>query len=355
VDAGGPDLIQATMPHHNGNGRFRNPWPGARLRPLAALPLWSAQRLAARLRGTLPPQPNADAFPAGTPAFARPRARATSCGVTWIGHSTCLLQLAGANVLTDPVFSDFASPVRGVGPRRLVPPGLALADLPPLDVVLLSHNHYDHFDTSSLRALAAAHPQAQWVCPLKLGPAVRALGARTVHELDWWASAALATAGGELTVTGVPAQHFSGRTPFDRDATLWCGYALAGGGRRVLFAGDTGLHPEFARIGETCGPFDVALMPIGAYDPRWFMKPVHMNPEEAVEAFRALSGRADGPGAFVPIHWGTFQLTDEPLDEPPRRLRAAWAGCGLPAELLWILRHGETRELASPAVRAVAG
>jgi len=151
--------------------------------------------------------------------------------------------------------------------------------------------------------------------------------------MDWWETADI----GQLHVTCTPAQHFSGRTLIDRGETLWCGWALAIQGRSVFFAGDTGYHPEFALIAERCGPFDLALLPIGAYEPRWFMRYLHMNPEEAVQAFRGL-----GAQAMVPIHWGTFKLTDEAMDEPPVRARAAFAAANLPMERYRQLAHGET-------------
>jgi L-ascorbate metabolism protein UlaG (beta-lactamase superfamily) len=259
---------------------------------------------------------------------------------TWIGHSTVLLQLAGRNVLTDPMFGERASPVGFAGPRRWAPPGVSLADLPPIHTVLLSHNHYDHLDAGSVRALARRWPEAEWHVPLRLAPLMRHLGVRRVVERDWWQAAA----SGPLTVTATPAQHFSGRTPLDRDRTLWCGWVIAAPGRRVLFAGDTGYHPVFGEIARRLGPFDVALLPIGAYEPRWFMRPAHMNPEEAVQAFGDLR-RAAGAQVLVPIHWGTFNLTDEPRTEPPERARAAWEAAGLAPDGLWLLRPGETRAL----------
>lgn len=330
--------------HHAQGERFRNPWPGGRPTSLTGLPVWVAQRTAKKVRGVMPADPPAGAFAAASPDFARPRAHPSDCHITWIGHSTCLLQVGGLNVLTDPIWSDRASPVPWAGPRRVVPAPLPLAELPPLDLVLLSHNHYDHFDVPTVAALVRVFPRAAWAVPLRMAEVLRGIGAGPVTEFDWWERKDLATEGGVATVTAVPAQHFSGRTPFDRDATLWCGYALEAGSRRVLFAGDTGLHPEFERIGETCGPFDAALIPIGAYEPRWFMRPVHMDPDEAVRAYADLT-RCDGSCAFVPIHWGTFKLTDEALDEPPARLRAAWQREGLRDGRLRVLRHGETARI----------
>jgi N-acyl-phosphatidylethanolamine-hydrolysing phospholipase D len=192
--------------------------------------------------------------------------------------------------------------------------------------------------------LAQAHPGATWVCPLGLADALRALGVREPVELDWWQGRQVETPGGVADVTAIPAQHFSGRVPWDRNRSLWCGFAVGAGALRMMFAGDTGLHPEFGRIGAECGPFDLALMPIGAYDPRWFMRPVHLDPEEAVAAYDALTGGAvHSSCALVPIHWGTFRLTDEPMAEPPARLEAEWRRRGLPDRNLFLLRHGESR------------
>jgi N-acyl-phosphatidylethanolamine-hydrolysing phospholipase D len=258
-----------------------------------------------------------------------------------VGHSSLLIQLNGLNILIDPMWSERASPVQFAGPRRWVRPGIAFEDVPPLDVVLESHNHYDHLDAPTVRRLARAHPEASWVVPLGLGAFVRTRGVsdHRVRELDWWEEHAI----GSLRIAATPAMHFSSRGFGDRGDTLWCGFALSSdgaNGRHVYFAGDTGYHPEFGAIGERYGPFDVALMPIGAYEPRWFMRYLHMNPEEAVAAFRALNARV-----MVPIHWGTFKLTDEAMDEPPIRARAAWDSAGLPPSGYRQLAHGETLTL----------
>jgi N-acyl-phosphatidylethanolamine-hydrolysing phospholipase D len=234
------------------------------------------------------------------------------------------------------MWSARASPLRFLGPRRWVPPGIAFADLPAIDLVLQSHNHYDHLDDRTIRRLGRAHPEATWLVPSGLAAFVRDRGAGRVTELDWWQEAAV----GPVRVACTPAQHFSGRNFRDRGATLWCGWALAASppaARRVFFAGDTGHHLEFGSIGARYGPFDLALLPIGAYEPRWFMRYLHMNPEEAVAACRALGARA-----MVPIHWGTFKLTDEAMDEPPLRAQAAWRAAGLPVEGYRQLLHGET-------------
>jgi len=275
------------------------------------------------------------------PAFHAPRAPADVLTATWIGHAAALLQIGGRNVLTDPMFGERASPVGFAGPRRWVPPAVAHEALPPLDLILLSHNHYDHLDRPSVRALTASHPATPWLVPLGLAATIRGMGASEVRELGWWDSVTVEG----LTVTGTPAQHFSGRGPLDRNDSLWCGFAIAALRHRVYFAGDTGYHPEFPAIGQRLGPFDMSLLPIGAYEPRWFMRPVHLDPDEAVQAFVDLGGRDDG--LMMGIHWGMFKLTDEPMDEPPRRTRAAWAAAGLPGERLWIPRHGETRAFSA--------
>ena len=284
-----------------------------------------------------PADPDPSVFARVAPSFKTPRADANQLLVTWIGHSSLLIQIDGVNVLTDPMWSERASPVRFAGPRRWVAPGVSFDDLPPIDVVLQSHNHYDHLDDATVRRLARAHPNATWIFPLKLGAFAKKRGARgEILELDWWQERAV----GPLRIAATPAMHFSSRTIGDRGDTLWCGYAITGPGRRVYFAGDTGFHPEFSGVGERYGPFDVALLPIGAYEPRWFMRYLHMNPEEAVDAFRLLDARA-----MVPIHWGTFKLTDEAMDEPPRRAREAWLAAGLPIANYRQLAHGETLTL----------
>jgi N-acyl-phosphatidylethanolamine-hydrolysing phospholipase D len=272
-----------------------------------------------------------------------PRAARDAASATWVGHSTVLLQMRGLNVLTDPMFSERAFPVQWIGPRRIMPPALALESLPPLDVVLLTHSHYDHLDRSSTKRLARLHPDAAWIAPLALGAYLRGFGVRNVVELDWWQQTEVHGA----RVTATPARHFSARRMGDRNKTLWCGYALEIGGRRLYFAGDTAYHPEFGAIAARSGPFDFVMMPIGAYDPRWFMHVVHVNPDEAVQACVDLcTSHPEHPTPLVlGIHWGTFRLTDEPMDEPPRRAVAQWRERGLDPERLWIARFGETRQL----------
>jgi N-acyl-phosphatidylethanolamine-hydrolysing phospholipase D len=331
-----PAVVSMTTPHRSPNGRFRNPWPAAKPHGFADFLRW------VRERRRTPAPVSASAFPAAVPAFARPRALPDEITVTWVGHSSFLLQIGSMNVLLDPVWSERASPVSFAGPRRVTAPGVEFGALPPIDLVVLSHDHYDHLDLPTLRRLAAAHPRAEWIAPLGAGAWLRARGATVVAELDWWQTV---HARG-LDITCTPAQHFSGRRPTNRDSTLWCGWVIRAGERAVFFSGDTGRHPEFGAIARRLGPFDAAFLPIGAYDPRWFMGPVHMAPEEAVDAYREIiAGNAGRRCVFVAMHWGAFRLTDEPMDEPPRLTRDAWARAELDPDLLWIAARGETRRV----------
>lgn len=326
--------------HRAPNGSFRNPWPDSELHGLGDV----LRFLGGRRAPTNSEPVGRGRFPVASPAILYPRGRETDYSATWIGHSTVLLQCGGLNLLTDPVFSQRASPLQWLGPRRVMDPALSINALPPLDIVLLSHNHYDHLDRPGVKRIARAHPDARWIVPLGLGAYIRGWGARDIVELDWWQETVI----NGLRVTATPARHFSGRRLRDRNKSLWCGFALELEGTRAYFAGDTAYHPDFGEIGARCGPFDFVMIPIGAYDPRWFMRRVHVDPEEAVQIYADLV--APHAGQPIPlmlgIHWGTFRLTDEPMDEPPRRAVARWRAAGLVADRLWIPRFGETRHLA---------
>ncbi len=223
---------------------------------------------------------------------------------TLIGHSTVLLQVAGLNILTDPVWSDRVGPTSWLGPRRVQPPALPLAAMPRIDVVLLSHNHYDHLDRPTLAALAR-RDNPQIVTGLNVG---RAVPSRHIVELDWWQGTELS---GDLQATYVPAEHFSARGLFDRNRTLWGGFVVTTPFGPIYFAGDTGDGDHFAQIRERFGPMSLSLLPIGAYEPRWFMSPVHIGPEEAVAAAATLETRT-----AVAIHFGAFPLADEGMTAP---------------------------------------
>lgn len=328
--------IHRLMRHHGRDGRFRNPWPESEP------PDWRAVgRVMVEYFSRRQPPPRRGSFPTSNPCITRPRASKDQVAATWIGHSTVLLQIAGMNLLTDPIFSGRAFPVQWMGPRRVMDPAIQIDDLPPIDIVLVSHNHYDHLDRSSAEQLARANPDATWVVPLKLGRTLHGWGVRNVIELDWWEQARIS----ELKVIAAPARHMSARGLLDRASTLWCGFALESEGFRAFFAGDTGYHPEFVEVGLRCGPFDLVMLPVGAYEPRWMMERVHANPEEAVAIYQdLLRTHPDSKHAtMLPIHWGTFPLTLEGMDEPPRRLSARWIECRLDPTLLWIAHHGETR------------
>ncbi len=227
--------------------------------------------------------------------------------VLWIGHSTFLIQHLGLNILTDPIFGN--CPPSRFGLKRLQPPGMSLTDLPKIDVVLISHSHYDHLDADAIRFLG---PAPRYFVPSGLSPWFQRRGIQSVSEIPWWSSAALTP---NLTLTSVPAQHGAARTPFDRDRTHWCGWVLQSPHRSLYFVGDSGFCPTFREIGGRLGPFDLALIPIGAYNPRRIMLPVHMNPAEAIQTHLDVQSRLS-----IACHWGAFRLTDEPTDEPPRLL-----------------------------------
>jgi L-ascorbate metabolism protein UlaG (beta-lactamase superfamily) len=255
--------------------------------------------------------------------------------LTFVNHVTFLGQFRGLTLLTDPVWSERVSPFRRLGPKRVHAPGLALEALPPLDLVLVSHDHYDHLDVATLQALARGH-RATFVTGLGNAGFLAGLGIGPVLELDWWQSAAVAGA----RVTFVPAQHWSARSPFRRNRTLWGGFVVEHDGRRLYFAGDTGAGPHFAALRARLGPPDVSLLPIGAYAPRWFMRGQHMDPYDAVRAHLELESRMS-----IGTHFGCFQLTDEGIDEPLVHLDRARREAGVSAESFPVLEPGETRHV----------
>jgi N-acyl-phosphatidylethanolamine-hydrolysing phospholipase D len=312
------------------NGRFANPWPNARPSgTFSHILRWQWQRL----RNGVPPAPAVDAFEQCQPAIVQPTASPAETRISWLGQSGFLLQLGGLNLLVDPVLSRRASPFAHVGPSRIVPSALTVAELPPLHALVLSHDHYDHLDERTCAALLERFGALLPIfAPLGYRAWFARLGALAVTELDWWQTASIA----DLELTCLPVQHWSRRGRV-ANTRLWGAWLLCSHSARVYFCGDSGYCPAFREVYTRLGAPDVALLPIGAYEPRWFMRTMHMNPEEAVQAYLDLSARD-----FVAMHWGTFHLTDEPMLEPPERLRAEWRARGLPEAQLHIPRHGET-------------
>lgn len=298
---------------------------------------WRKERRAAGLPHA--PQEGYDAFIQRV--WQRADITGSDDGVWWLGHASMLLRLDGVYLLTDPVFSHRASPVSFTGPARKTPPALKINDLPALDAILISHNHYDHLDARTLRALIKRFPDVTIFVPLGLGAFCKKRGARHVIEQDWWQQSLFKG----LTVTAVPAQHWSMRTLWDRNRTLWCGWVVESLRQRFWFAGDTGYTPDLAQIPQRLGPLDAVALPVGAYAPRWFMSINHMDPQQAVALWQQLGQ----PLAF-PIHWGVFELADESLDEPVRELEKVLSETVTAGDNFHILKIGQYLPLPPKSV-----
>ena len=332
-----PDAAEAATalapPPWQGGRRFVN-LDGRRLPPPGGLVRLLRWRLGRRAEPELPDAIDAPAQPAEVDLAAL--AQPSPFEVTWLGHASCLILMDGWTVITDPVFVSVAFGAV----RRLAPAPVALADLPRIDAVCVSHNHYDHCDRPSLRALRQRFPEALFVGPAGMQSWLTRNVGGPVVCLPWFESHVLGSprgdaAGGEgaVQIRAVPAQHWSTRGPHDLCRTHWCGFVVRGPSGSVYFAGDTGFGPHFEAIAADQPNLDLALLPIGAYAPRWFMRDQHMGPQEATEAARILGAQ------LLPIHWGTYRLTDEPLDEPPRLAARAVGPAGV---LMTTLRPGGT-------------
>jgi N-acyl-phosphatidylethanolamine-hydrolysing phospholipase D len=325
-------ILAVTFPYydpakpHRGAEGFRNNYPH---QEKGGFWRWKWEQL----RDGLPPRPEGGyRFDTATPVLSENPA------LTWVGHATVLLRVGGLSVLTDPHFSERASPISFAGPKRVVPPVPALKELPHIDVVVISHNHYDHLDQDTVGKLAEqAGGSPRFFVPLGLKEWFARRGIRDVVELDWWENVSIKN----LELHFVPVQHWSKRTLTDENQSLWGGWVIRHPELSFFFAGDAGYSPDFADIRARFGGFDLAAIPIGAYAPRWFMQIMHLDPAEAVRVHQDVNARRS-----VAIHWGTFAgLTDESLYEPPLRLAEERKKAGLAEDDFFILRHGETRVL----------
>ena len=257
--------------------------------------------------------------------------------LTWIGHASFLIQIDGINIITDPHLTKRASPVVFAGPSRTTPPGLNIEDLPEIDVIVISHNHYDHLDYQTILKIIRKQIKNQplVLVPLKLKKLLESFGARNVKELGWWDT----TSFNNLNIHAVPVQHWSNRS-FNTNKTLWCGWVFENEDFKSIFVGDTGYSKDFSTIQQKFGPMDLSMIPIGAYAPRWFMKDHHCNVEEAIQIHKDLKSKKS-----IAMHWGTFQLTDEPMDEPVKLLKKLTIENNfLPDEFI-AMTHGESKFL----------
>ncbi len=332
----------ASKPHHTPTG-FKNLYP----MPEREEGSFWAWRYNAWKEGL--PKPPKHPIAGVTPDLPFIQRNRDAVALTWVGHSTLLYQIDGVNILTDPVFSDRASPVSFAGPKRHQPPGVALKDLPHIDVVVISHNHYDHLDLASVRALQnQADGPPLFLVPLGIEawfaenvPGIKLAGPeQNIRWLDWGDTFQVVGRTAPVTFDFLPVQHWSKRTLWDHNATLWGSWAITHPQYRFWFSGDLGYSKATQDIGRTHGPFDMAAIAVGAYEPRWFMKRGHVNPDEAVQVMQDV-----GAKRAVGIHWGTFQLTDEPLDQPPEDLAKAVQAHHLPADQFRVMQHGQTWRL----------
>ena len=319
-----------TKSHHTPDG-FRNNYVEQLGNSGGSFWKWQRERL---LAGLPKPPENGYRFEQVKPDLTWLAGNRSETAATWIGHATVLLQVAGINILTDPHLTERASPVSFAGPKRRVPPALDFDTLPHIDMVVISHNHYDHLDLQTVQRLSRqSGGSPRFFVPLGNKPWFTALGIADVVEMDWWDKRDFKG----LEIHFTPVQHWSARGLADRFASLWGGWYVKAPGFSAFFAGDTGYSKDFADIAARLGPVDFAMLPVGAYEPRWFMAAQHVDPGEAIRIHQDLRARVS-----MGIHWGTFELTDEALDEPPRRLALELARAGIGRDVFSVVRHGET-------------
>lgn len=323
--------IDLEFPTHQFNGKFRNPWGKGRMASFKDLFRWWWER---SVLGNKPKDPN---YPDGYGFLSHfngeiPSLKTDQLGFTYIGHATGLLHLGNKTILTDPFFSKRSSPVSFAGPKRIIEPALPLSTVKTLhDATIITHNHFDHLDMPSIKALGNDNT---YFIPLGVGSLLQKNGITNFVEMDWGDCASM----DDLQFTCLPTQHFSGRGGYaDINRTLWCSWMVENKRRRIFFAGDTGYSPVFREIGDYYKEIDLAILPIGAYIPEYIMKEVHINPKEAVDIALDLNAKK-----AAAIHWGTLKLSDEPMDEPPKLIKDEISKRGLADNYFMIVQHGET-------------
>jgi N-acyl-phosphatidylethanolamine-hydrolysing phospholipase D len=327
--------FNAAKPHHTPEG-FRNNYPHETNQNFWK---WQWERWS---QGVAPAPEGGwqTVLPSVKPDVAFLKANRTERTITWLGHATVLLQTGGVNIITDPVFSERTAPVQFAGPKRQVPFMMTMDELPDIDVVFISHNHYDHLDLGTIEQFKTRFPNAKYIVPLGLKAWFDELGVDNVRELDWWDVVRF----GAIDYTFVPAQHWSKRSLSDTNRSLWGGIVIEDKTAtpwRFIYTGDTGYSKDFKDIAAKFpGGFDWAAIPIGAYEPRWFMKAQHVNPDESVQILSDL-----GAKQALAVHWGAWRLTDEPLDQPPKDLAVALAKQGVAAERFYVFKNGESRRI----------
>jgi len=322
------DDVESRPAHHMPDGTFVNTDGQAISKSFTDLLRWRWNR-------TEPSPQHFDVIHPDPDVIANP----ATTQITWLGHSAFLLQVKGKNILTDPHFSKRASPLSFAGPKRIVAPPLNIDELPHIHAVVISHNHYDHLDEESLTELYERQKDAPplFLVPLGLKEELLSYDITNVVEMDWWESHEYEG----MTLTALPVKHWSQRTFFDRNKSLWAGWLVDIEDFRFFHTGDSGYSDDFRKIGEDYPGIDLATIPIGAYDPRWFMKDAHMSPEEAVQTFIDLKA-----GKAIGMHWGTFILTDEEMDEPPLRLAEALIEKGIEMSDFSVMGHGEIIQIS---------
>jgi L-ascorbate metabolism protein UlaG (beta-lactamase superfamily) len=332
VGLGCKSSFPSGLGHHDGSGGYQNLDPEARAKGIFWIIVWQVSNWFRKMPSVDPKDYQFTILKNDGIGLKNNTSKFT---ITWVGHATTLVQIDGLNILTDPIWSERCSPVSFAGPKRYSSPGIDMENLPKIDIVIISHNHYDHMDLATLQTLQSKFKPFFFV---GLGNKKLLIeeGLQNVEELDWWEERQIEN----VKVVFTPTQHFSARGVFDRDKTLWGSYIVKGKKNSFYFAGDTGYFSGFQEIGKKFPNIDVAILPIGAYEPRWFMKAIHMNPFDSANAFQDL-----GAQKFFPMHYQTFVLTDEALDEPLRLIHQEFSDRKWDKKNLLDLKIGETRFL----------